>query len=161
VTNRWYTISAAILVLTLGITVVWRGFEGAASQEPTSTAPVPSVLTYHNDNARTGQNMSETVLTPSTVKHPQFKKLFSDAVDGFVYAQPLYVPGFSISGQGTHDVVFAATENDSVYAFDADTAAKPLWRKSFIDPSAGITTVPSSDTNCFANGPQFGITATP
>jgi len=81
-----------------------------------------NVTTYHNDNARTGQNTSETVLTPANVNSQKFGLLFSVAMDGDVYAQPLYVAGVTISG-GTHNVIYAATENDSVYAIDADTGA--------------------------------------
>ncbi len=79
-----------------------------------------SVTTFHNDNARTGQNSQETILTPANVNSQQFGKLFSVTVDGQVYAQPLYVPGVSING-GTHNVVYVATENDSLYAIDGDT----------------------------------------
>jgi hypothetical protein len=159
-TNPRYAIAVVILIIALGVAAVRSG-RGPAPQQSDSSATLASVLTYHNDNARDGQNLAETTLTPANVKHPQFKRLFSDAVDGFIYAQPLYVPDVSISGRGTHNVVFVATENDSVYAFDAETAESPLWHTSFIDPSAGITTMPSSDAKCPANGPQFGITATP
>ena len=75
---------------------------------------------YRNDNFRTGQNLAESILTPSTVTPSQFGLLFTDAIDAAAYAQPLYVPNVSIPGQGTHNVVYVATENDSVYAFDAD-----------------------------------------
>ncbi len=78
-----------------------------------------SVTTYHNDNARTGQNTLETVLTTSNVNASSFGKLFRVPVDGQIYAQPLVLSNLSIGG-GTHNVVYVATEHDSVYAVDAD-----------------------------------------
>ncbi len=116
---------------------------------------------YRNDNFRTGQNLAESILTPSTVTLAQFGLLFTDAIDGVAYAQPLYVPNVSIPGLGTHNVVYVATENDSVYAFDADQPGPPLWQTSFINPSAGITAVPATDLGCGDLVPIIGITATP
>src|SRR5712692_3236307 len=88
-----------------------------------------SVLTWHNDNARTGQNLQETALTPASVNASTFGRLFTIAVDGKVDAQPLYVPGLAIPAQGLHNVLFVETEHDSVYAFDADTGTQ-LWNVS-------------------------------
>jgi hypothetical protein len=119
------------------------------------------LLTYHNDSARTGQNLSETILTPGDVNATDFGKLFTDAVDGPVYAQPLYKSSVVVPGQGTHNLVLVATEHDSVYAFDADRPGAPLWQDSFINPAAGITPVPDGDLNSKSIAPEVGITGTP
>jgi hypothetical protein len=125
----------------------------------------PGLLTNHSDNGRTGQNLNELVLTTGNVNSTQFGKLFSYPVDGYTYAQPLYVPNVNVSGQGTHNVVFVATQHDSVYAFDANNSpTTPLWQVSFIDPGAGITTVPAADvidSGCDNVGIEVGITGTP
>ncbi len=115
-----------------------------------------NVLTYHNDNARTGQNLAETILTPGTVKSTGFGKLLNVALDGKVDAQPLYVSGLSIPGHGVHNVVFAATEHDSVYAFDANSG-HIFWQVSLL--KSGETT--SDARNCGQVTPEIGITATP
>ncbi|HEX4808880.1 MAG TPA: hypothetical protein VH325_08120 [Bryobacteraceae bacterium] len=120
------------------------------------------VWTYHNDLARTGLNPYETVLTPANVRS-SFSKNFSVTVDGQVYAQPLYVPDLPIPGKGIHNVVFVATEHDSVYAFDADSNAgvnaAPLWQVSLLLP--GATTIMAELTDCGQITPEIGITATP
>ena len=117
---------------------------------------------HHNDNARTGANLQELVLTPATVNQAQFGKLFSCAVDGYVYAQPLYVADLAIPDQGTYNAVFVATEHGCVFAFDADDpTCVQLWMTSFIDPDNGITTVPSDDVLSDDIAPEIGITGTP
>jgi len=124
----------------------------------------PGTFTYKNDNLHTGQNLSEIVLTTGNVNANQFGKLFSYAVDGYVFAQPLYVAGVTIPNQGVHNVVYIATEADSVFAFDADNLLnQPLWQTSFINPANGVTTVPAQDVelNYYDIPTQVGITATP
>lgn len=122
------------------------------------------VVTYHNDNARTGQYLSETLLTPLNVKSGSFGKRFVVPLDGNVYAQPLYLPRVNIAGKGLRDVLFVATSHDSVYAFDADdestSGAQPLWQVNFLNAANGVTTVSSTDVNCPVI-PELGIAGTP
>jgi hypothetical protein len=133
-----------------------------AAPREAASAGFQGVFTYHNDNARTGQNLAETILTPANVNSASFGKLFSYPVDGYIYGQPLYVPGVKIRHQGVHNVVYVVTEHDSVYAFDADgLASTPLWHRSFIKPRRGLTTVPASDAGSEVIGPEIGITGTP
>jgi Legume lectin domain/Chitobiase/beta-hexosaminidase C-terminal domain len=127
-----------------------------------------NVVTQHNDISRTGQNTAETLLTPANVNSSQFGLLFSRPVDGQIYAQPLYLAGLQIPGAGTHNVVFVETENDTVYAFDADSNGgsnqAPLWQASMVSTahgaSAGATAVSSLE---IAEDivPIMGITGTP
>ena len=123
----------------------------------------PGAFTYHNDTLRTGQDLSETVLTPANVKSATFGKRFSYSLDGLTLASPLYVQNVNISGQGSHNLVIAATEHDSVYAFDADgRSSAPLWHDNFTNPAAGVTTVPAADTGETGDIPnEIGITGTP
>lgn len=122
-----------------------------------------NVLTYQYDNARTGANRSEVSLNKGNVNSAGFGKLFSYPVDGYIYGQPLYVANVSVPGKGAHNIVYVATENDSVYAFDADSAAgpnaAPLWQVSFL--TAASIAVPSDDTFCSQITPEIGITSTP
>ena len=115
-----------------------------------------SVLTYHNDSARTGQNLAETILRPDTVSVSSFGKVGFFTTDGKVDAQPLLLPDVPIPGQGTHNVVYVVTEHDSVYAFDSDSGAV-LWRISTL----GAGEVPSDGRNCSQVTPEIGITSTP
>jgi hypothetical protein len=121
----------------------------------------PGTFTFHNDNSRSGLNSGETVLNLSDVNQAQFGKLFSYGLDGLAYASPLYVANVNIPNQGFHNVVYIATENDTVYAWDADgLTTSPLWKDSFL--GSGVTTIPCGDTGECGDIPtQIGITGTP
>jgi hypothetical protein len=109
-----------------------------------------NVLTHRYDAARDGQNLNETLLNSTNVNQTQFGNIFTFNVDGWVAAQPLYMQGLNIGGVGTRDVLFVATMHDSVYALDADNlnGSAPLWQTSFLNPSAGVTSVPIADQGC-------------
>lgn len=113
------------------------------------------VATYHNDNGRTGQNPYETTLTTANVVSSTFGKLFTIPVDGKVDAEPLYLSAVTFGGV-VHNALYVATENDSVYAFDADTGAQ-LWKAAML--KTGET--PSDNRNCSQVSPQIGVTSTP
>jgi hypothetical protein len=118
------------------------------------------VITSQYDNARTGANLNETTLTPHNVNAQHLGKLFTLHVDGDVYAQPLFLGGVEIPGKGRHDVLFIATEHDSVYAFDAyGKPSSPLWQVSLLKD--GFTTVPADEAQCPFIAPEIGITSTP
>jgi hypothetical protein len=123
---------------------------------PLTSAARADVLTYHNDNARSGENLNETILTLASVTVSSFGKTGFLAVDGKVDAQPLYLSAVAIPGGGTHNVLYVATEHDSVYGFDADTGAV-LWHASLLGP--GETT--SDGRGCSQVVPEIGITSTP
>ena len=113
------------------------------------------VVTYHNDNARTGQNLNEVILTPANVNSSNFGKLNFFSTDGKVDGQPLYLSSLNLAG-GTHNVLYVVTEHDSVYALDADAGAV-LWQVSVLGPGE----TPSDDHGCSQITPEIGITSTP
>jgi hypothetical protein len=117
-----------------------------------------SVVTYHNDNARTGQNLSEVSLTPSNVS-TNFGKLFTIPVDDWIVAQPLYVPNVTIGG-GTHNVIYVATLNNSLYAFDADTPATMYWQQNYGAPTPFTGICQDTKFQTAAHG-GAGIVSTP
>ena len=127
-----------------------------------------SVLTQHNDSARTGQNLNETALNTSNVNQTNFGKLFWRTVDGYIYAQPLYVPGVVIQDVA-HNVVYVATQHNSVYAFDADdpNTPAPLWHVNLGTPvpmeDICIITGDTNPSDCpyYDISPEIGITSTP
>jgi len=133
------------------------GDDGAESAEQGISSNI-HVLTSRNDAARTSHNPKERVLTTSNVKAGSFGKLFTRPVDGQVFAQPLYVGGVSVGGVSGKNLVYVATEHNSIYAYDADdlrTSAPPVWQKNY-GPS-----LPAADTGCGLLSPEIGITATP
>lgn len=135
-----------------GVVALALGANGAAAQ----------VTTSQYDNLRTGATLNEKTLTPQNVNGRQFGKLGAFKVDGAVYAQPLFVPAVEIPGKGKHDVLFIATEHDSVYAFDAYRPNNaPLWQVSLLDKKSGEETLPASDVQCPFIQPEVGITSTP
>jgi hypothetical protein len=147
-------------VLTFTIAVAATGCGTSARSSGISDPPPPppagaNIPTWHFDNGRSGLNAGEKALTPQTVTTPTFGKLFSYAVDGYIYAQPLLVSGVQVSG-AVHNVVFVATEKDSVYAFDADThgSGSPLWQQSLLQ--SGETPLANASIK-----PYLGITSTP
>jgi putative pyrroloquinoline-quinone binding quinoprotein/putative pyrroloquinoline-quinone-binding quinoprotein len=143
------------LVIFLGLLVALC-FLGFLPRRSVAQGGLVGIYTYHGDIMRTGWNARETLLTQTTVHSPGFGRLWSVKVDGQVYAQPLYVPAVDMGTAGTHHVILVATENDSVYAFDADAGgSSPLWK-------AGLgLAVPSRVVKCANITPQYGITGTP
>jgi hypothetical protein len=129
----------------------------AATLTVNAAAPATTdVLTYHNDVARTGQNLTESTLTTSNVNSSTFGKLGFYAVDGLVDAEPLYASNVAVPSNGAHNVLIVPTEHDSVYALDADSGAA-IWQVSML--KTGETT--SDDRNCGQITPEIGVTSTP
>jgi outer membrane protein assembly factor BamB len=121
-----------------------------------SRATAQDVLTWHNDNARTGQNLEERTLTIHNVNPKTFGKLFTISVDGKVDAEPLYTARSEIPNEEFRNVLFVATEHDSLYAFDADTG-KQFWHVRLLKPGE----TPSDNIHCGQIVPEIGITSTP
>ena len=137
---RWNTLAGVLLLLT-----PLSGFGQA-------------VTTYHNDNTRSAVNANETILNTSNVNVAGFGKLFSRAVDAQIYAQPLYVPNVTFPGKGVHNAVYVATEGNTVYAFDADSASAsaPLWSVNLGPPMPSVVCCQAVEVQ-----PQIGILGTP
>jgi hypothetical protein len=152
---------------THAVTATSATLATSAASATVAVTDLAGVFTYHNDLSRDGANLQEYALTPSNVATATFGKLFSCAVDGAVYAQPLWVPGLSIGG-GLHNVLFVATQHDSLYAFDAD--ANPCvtyWKVNLLDSMHGGTSgevpVVWNDVGyCYGDiYPEVGVTGTP
>lgn len=147
------------LVLLLAVTAI--AVYAFAGQPP---AAIINVLTWQYGNNRLGQNLHETLLTTANVNATSFGKIFSYPVDGNIYAQPLFVGQLPVTGQGTHNTVFIATENDSVYAFDADNATlnpNPLWHTTLLNPPNVIAYPCLDNHKACTIYPTIGITGTP
>jgi len=164
------TLSPSTTVPSGNYTVTATGNSGTLTQTAllglTIVPPLQSTMTtWHYDNARTGANTTETTLTPSNVNSANFGKLATLPVDGFVVAQPLYLGGVYISGQGVHNVLYVVTLHDSVYAFDADsTNPSPLWMTSILTYSPpGAQSVPASvkQSATTTGWSEVGIVSTP
>jgi hypothetical protein len=139
------------------VTGVNSGNSGLSVSAAVAVSDLRGVFTYHNDLARTGQNLQEYALTPATVSGGNFGKRWSCTLDGLVQAQPLYVANLAIAG-GVHNVLIVATMHDSVYAFDADNGScTPYWQRTFL--STGVTTV--ATTSCPDTPVEYGVFGTP
>jgi hypothetical protein len=157
------TLTAGLNAAAATSTVTFTGTSGGLSHSATLALTVqvaamtnaPDVTTYHYDVARDGLNAKETILTQANVNSAQFGKVGFDTVDGKVDAQPLYLANVAMGGQ-LHNLLYVATEHDSVYAFDADSGAQ-IWKTSIL--GTGETT--SDDHGCSQITPEIGITSTP
>jgi hypothetical protein len=153
-------VSAVMLIVPVSVAATVKTVHAQKGSQPNAAAA--PIVTSQYDNARTGTTLNERVLTPANVNARQFGKVGAYKVDGAVYAQPLYVPGVPVPDKGTRNVLYVATEHDSVYAFDADApGSQPLWQVNFLDAKPGLSTVPARDANCPFIAPEVGITSTP
>ena len=159
ISGRQLKLRARVIVFFIALIVLAGCGGGSSSGEGGGNPIAPSsvsVLTYHNDIGRTGQNLNETTLITSNVNSTNFGLLGSAAVDGPVDGEPLYVGSLTVNG-AVHNVLFVVTENDSVYAFDADTLSS-LWHQSVL----GSNETPSNEVDgCDQVTPTIGITSTP
>jgi hypothetical protein len=129
---------------------------------PTVSYGQVSITTSQYGNERTGANTREKILTPKNVNPEHFGKLHTVHVDGDVYAQPLHLAQVPVPGKGKRNLIFIATEHDSVFAYDADgDFSSPVWQVSFVSPQAGITTIRAGESGCPLIRPEIGITSTP
>jgi hypothetical protein len=155
------------------ITAVSNADVTKSAAAPIGVTDLAGVTTYHNDLSRDGANTHEFALTTSSVKTATFGKLFSCTVDGSIYTQPLWVPNLTVGG-AKHNVVFVATQHDSLYAFDADSNVSPcvpLWHVNLLDAAhggtAGEASVPSGTASSLVGSgfgdikPEVGVTGTP
>lgn len=151
--------SGAARALGIGTSVIRATYQGVTTETSLSVTRnrdgFSGVLMSRGDEMRTSDNLNESILTLANVNAGTFGKLFANPVDGYVYAQPLYVPAITIPEHGNHNVVYVATENNSVYAFDADQPGPPLWNV-ILGPPAPLWTLPCKDIQ-----PTVGITSTP
>lgn len=164
-TSRFSLLARIVVALSLSFgTLLLSACGGSRSKPPgSSPSPTPSptpsevnVLTYHNDNARTAQNLTETTLTTSNVAASSFGKVAFYSVDGKVDAEPLYVSGVNVPGKGTHNLLLVASEHGTVYALDADSGTT-IWSTSLL--KSGETT--SDARSCNQIEPEIGVTSTP
>lgn len=147
-----------------GFHTITAALPNASGSAQVAVTDLAGMFTWRNDNSRSGQNQKELALTPATVASSTFGKLFSCALDGYAYAQPLYVANLAIPGSGTRNVVFVATEKDSVFAFDIDTKASPctpLWKTSLFPTGEQAVPAPNLDITSSDISPFIGITGTP
>jgi hypothetical protein len=149
------------------VTAASAALPSSSGSASVAVTDLPGVFTYHNDGARDGANTQEYALTASTVNTGTFGKLSSCPVDGAVYTQPLWVPGLSIGGS-THNVVFVATQHDSVFAFDADASpCVTYWQVNLLDTLHGGTAAENPVVwnevgYCYGDVyPEVGVTGTP
>jgi hypothetical protein len=159
VTNTTVAMSGSSyrVVVSNGVNPAATSNSATLTVNPVNASNV-TVLTFHNDVARTAQNLNETILTTANVNAGAFGLIGTITVDGLVDAEPLYVGGMTING-ATHNVVFIATENDSVYAFDADTFTK-LWQNQLLSATNPAETA-SDNRGCDQVIPIIGVTSTP